>query len=158
MDRYLSDHWDFVEAEQAYTSILKRLEPYADRALLYREISGTAREHFDDRSVDVVFLDSWQTYDNCHQMIAQFTPKVRCGGIIAGHDFLAARRTCGQAVLESLREDETLHLGPDYFFWWQVTCASTASGSDSSVETPSSDVLSLPRIPRDRIRPKFELT
>ena len=49
--------------------------PYGERATLMRNASADAVKVIEDRSADVVFLDAWQTYDNCHALIAQFLPK-----------------------------------------------------------------------------------
>jgi predicted O-methyltransferase YrrM len=44
-------------------------------------------EHMADESFDFVFIDGDHSYDGCLRDIKAWLPKVKPGGVIAGHDF-----------------------------------------------------------------------
>ena len=57
---------------------------------IIRDIKGLsweASEHFQDYTVDFVFLDASHNYESVKNDINAWFPKVRSGGIIAGHDY-----------------------------------------------------------------------
>lgn len=96
---------------------------------LYRYIqsgSADAARHFADASVDFVFLDADHVYPRVYEDIHAWLPKIRPGGIIAGHDYNEPHGGVIQAVNEifpgraipipSDNEDE-----PN-FFSWKVQC------------------------------------
>lgn len=56
---------------------------------IIRKFSGAASQDFKDGSVDFVFIDANHNYDPVRADIAAWLPKVRSGGIIAGHDYTA---------------------------------------------------------------------
>lgn len=54
---------------------------------LIREISETASNQFEDNSLDVVYLDADHSFTGCSNDIDYWYPKVKPGGILAGHDY-----------------------------------------------------------------------
>ncbi len=44
---------------------------------------------FDDETLDFVFIDASHVYDEVTRDISCWYPKVKKGGIIAGHDFIS---------------------------------------------------------------------
>ena len=56
----------------------------------YQSIRGLSKdvsEQFEDESLDVVFIDATHTYPAVKQDIQLWLPKVKTGGILAGHDY-----------------------------------------------------------------------
>lgn len=56
----------------------------------YRYIQGNSWESartFNDQSLDFVFLDADHTYESVSNDIKAYLPKVKPGGVIAGHDY-----------------------------------------------------------------------
>lgn len=49
--------------------------------------SQEASQKFDDESLDFVFIDADHQYDSVLNDIKVWLPKIRVGGIIAGHDY-----------------------------------------------------------------------
>jgi hypothetical protein len=49
--------------------------------------SAAAAVNFADQSVDFVFIDADHVYDRVKEDILAWLPKVKPGGIIAGHDY-----------------------------------------------------------------------
>lgn len=54
---------------------------------LIRETSDVASQSFEDNSIDLVYLDADHSFDGCSADIDYWYPKVRQGGILAGHDY-----------------------------------------------------------------------
>lgn len=76
--------WDFNDIYQGYK---KRTELYADRVLEIREYSNTAVNKVEDFSLDFVFIDAQHDYDSVKEDIELWYPKVKPGGLFAGHDY-----------------------------------------------------------------------
>lgn len=66
----------------------KILKPYDDRKLLHRGTSAKTSEKFIDNELDFVYLDGNHEPPYVLQDIQLWWPKVKPGGILAGHDFL----------------------------------------------------------------------
>lgn len=67
----------------------KNLELTGTRKTI-RDIKGLSWDvanHFQDQTVDFVFLDASHNYESVTKDINAWFPKVRSGGIIAGHDY-----------------------------------------------------------------------
>ena len=54
---------------------------------VFAEDSKTAHRHFAEGSLDFVFIDGDHSYEGVKLDILNFLPKVRPGGLIAGHDY-----------------------------------------------------------------------
>lgn len=63
--------------------------------------SAKAAEFMSDRSLDLVFIDAQHTYEGVRDDIALWTPKVRAGGVLAGHDYSGTFPGVAQAVHEA---------------------------------------------------------
>jgi len=57
------------------------------RITVHRRPSVEAAKEFTEDSVEFVFIDATHTYDAVSQDIAAWWPKVKAGGLIAGHDY-----------------------------------------------------------------------
>jgi predicted O-methyltransferase YrrM len=57
-----------------------------ERARLVRCDSARAARLFDEATVDFVYIDADHSYEGCLADIKAWLPKVRPGGILAGHD------------------------------------------------------------------------
>lgn len=94
------DHWapyrvgpavvSAAEQEAGYQAALARLAPYPNYTLL-RQTSLQAVDLFRRHSLDFVYLDDDHEFGHVAQELAAWTPKVKGGGIVAGHDFKAYR-------------------------------------------------------------------
>ena len=93
---HLVDPWegDFVGLEpqkwsSVYSKCLDNLEVFKDRYVIHRKLSIDAVNDFEDRSLDFVYIDADHQYEHVCQDISIWYPKLRVGGIMSGHDFLA---------------------------------------------------------------------
>ena len=107
---FMVDPWRVWEPETVYAQTCKfgkrnqeqwcnkereamdRVEPYKDRTIVIRMLSIDAAQFVLDGSLDYVFIDAAHDYDAVKLDIATWTPKVRTGGVIAGHDYDAPKR------------------------------------------------------------------
>ena len=71
---------------ERYNSYLKEFVKNNNRATFYLEKSEEAQEKILDNSLDFVFIDAEHTYDAVLQDIKLWSPKVKNGGYIIGHD------------------------------------------------------------------------
>lgn len=88
---YAIDPWEnneeLSECEVAYNNCKNALSPFGERAEMIKAYSPFVSEMFDDESLDFVYIDGLHDYDSVKSDINAFYPKVKKGGIIAGHDY-----------------------------------------------------------------------
>jgi hypothetical protein len=88
-DPWILDHLDrtplppMAEIERLFDS---RTSAFANVSKLKRT-AEEAVSRFADESIDIVYIDSIHTQEAVCRQIDQWRPKVKRGGLIAGHDF-----------------------------------------------------------------------
>jgi len=75
----------FTQAERRAMNRLRRFP----QITLLRTFSSEAAREIPDRSLDFVFIDGGHTYDEVTRDLEEWSPKVRSGGLISGHDYRA---------------------------------------------------------------------
>ena len=97
------------------------LAPFKDRITFHFKDSVEAANDLADNSVDFVYIDASHDYNNVKKDITAWTPKVRKGGIIGGHDFYTGKfmmaNGVAAAVVRKFPGEEISHTraGGD---WW----------------------------------------
>lgn len=76
--------WDFEKIERDFWN---NIGEHKDRLTMMQTVSSAAVQQVPDGSVDLVFIDAAHDYQGCLEDIRLWLPKVREGGILAGHDF-----------------------------------------------------------------------
>lgn len=76
-----SDGW-----ERLYVEVSELLSQQSNIVVL-RDYSSLACDLFEDLSLDFVFIDGDHSYESVCFDIEAWTPKIKQGGIIAGHDY-----------------------------------------------------------------------
>lgn len=76
------------EQDQYYRKTAERLKRFGARSHILRQTSKEAVENFEDGQLDFVYLDAQHHYEAIKEDIALWYPKVRKGGLLAGHDYL----------------------------------------------------------------------
>ena len=105
--------WDFDAIERDFWG---RVGPWKDRLTFYRRTSLEAAPEVDDGSQDLIFIDAAHDYESVLEDIETWTPKVREGGILAGHDFQHSFPTVMDAVADSFNL-MFVQVMPDSVWW-----------------------------------------
>lgn len=105
------EHKDDPTIHTLYETFLRNMKPVENYYFPLRITSKEASSKFKDASLDFVFLDGSHEYADVKLDIQKWLPKVKPGGILAGHDYYV---DCydwfpgvKQAVNEELSEFET---------------------------------------------------
>jgi hypothetical protein len=69
-----------------YETFLKNIEPVKDYINPLRMTSMEAVDLYKDQSLDFVFIDANHEYEYVYEDIKKWLPKVKYGGVLAGHD------------------------------------------------------------------------
>lgn len=101
-----------------YSEAKDRLKKYSNRVLMLREMSVAASEDFEDETLDFVYLDGDHAAEGIRSDLAAWWPKVKPGGILAGHDIICPGESDGgwgaeiqPVVMEfARRHDLTIYL------------------------------------------------
>jgi hypothetical protein len=78
------------EQQKRYEETVKRLSKFGGKAEVMRMFSSKAADIIPDDSLDFIYIDARHDYKAVFEDLTLWYPKVRVGGIIAGHDFCDA--------------------------------------------------------------------
>ena len=73
--------------DDLYNEFLKNVEPVQHVLNIKRMDSAISANDYADESVDFVFIDADHSYEGVKKDILAWWPKVKLGGIMAGHDY-----------------------------------------------------------------------
>jgi hypothetical protein len=73
--------------EQFYRRTRELLAKHGSRSEIWRTTSVEAAQRVPDRSLDFVYIDARHDYDSVLEDLEAWFPKLRPGGIMAGHDY-----------------------------------------------------------------------
>lgn len=80
------EHTTQKTIDEIYHEAINRLKPYTCKII--REFSEIAFKEFGDESLDFVCIDGNHDFVHITQDLVNWAPKIRTGGIVAGHDFV----------------------------------------------------------------------
>lgn len=108
---YLVDAWDHYPGYRDHVS-QEKLEGFYETVLALakkhptlepiRAYSVEAAKRFSDGSLDFVYIDANHTLQHVIADLAAWTPKVRSGGLIMGHDYRKPKNNIGHHVVEAV--------------------------------------------------------
>lgn len=81
--------------ENDYSKAIKNLSGYHHRATFVRKTSIEASEQFHDGQLDFVYIDGKHRMPDVAADLRHWYPKVKPGGILAGHDIVSPREPNG---------------------------------------------------------------
>lgn len=76
------------EHEKRYETTVRKLSPFGKRSNLLRLTSAEAAKLYKPETLDFVYIDANHSYEECRKDIELWFPKLKKGGIFAGHDYL----------------------------------------------------------------------
>jgi Methyltransferase domain len=91
-----------IQAE-VYRTMFGNLTPHLDKIVLVTRSSVFASTLFPDEFFDFVYVDGNHDYDPVKQDVGVWWPKVKKGGLLAGHDF-DTRNITRQDVAEAVKD------------------------------------------------------
>jgi len=105
-----TEHKNMVKDRDIYQEFLTNIEPVTNIITPYRMLSHEAAERFDDNSLDFVFIDASHDYINVMIDLKAWYPKVKKGGVFAGHDYNQSWPGVIKAVDEFFYEKHQINL------------------------------------------------
>lgn len=75
------------EHEQRYLKAISVAAKYEGRCDVLRMDSCEAAQKFPDKSLSFVYIDADHSFEGCKKDILAWAPKIKSGGILAGHDY-----------------------------------------------------------------------
>jgi len=91
-----------------YEKFISNMIPLNGFYQAHRMTTDEASLLFEDELLDAVFIDADHTYEAVKKDIENWMPKVRKGGILAGHDYIETWPGVVQAVNEALTGFSTM--------------------------------------------------
>lgn len=83
-----------------YHTMMWKIHNYEDKAKVLRGVTWQVAEKVPDNSCDLVYLDAGHSYEDVKRDLKAWFPKVKPGGVIAGHDYVNP----AYGVLEAVSE------------------------------------------------------
>jgi hypothetical protein len=77
-----------LEHENVFQEALTNTANFGNRPIILRNTSVNAAKYFVNSSVDIVYIDGLHHYQGVWDDIVAWWPKLRSGGIMAGHDYM----------------------------------------------------------------------
>ena len=108
------DQSNHANHADAYNVAMENTKEHAERAHMLRCKGEIAANLFPDRSLDFVYIDANHTYEAVLDDIALWYPKVKSGGILAGHDYIKLPYEEGVKNIPLMLWDEQTPDQPNY--------------------------------------------
>ena len=93
---------------------------HKDKVIFLEKDSNDAANDIEDASLDFIFIDTYMTYEQACQDIETWYPKVKPGGIFAGHDY---RCPVIEQVITNFRKknsiDNRMSIFDNTFIWYK---------------------------------------
>jgi len=89
------------EQDANHRTTLERLARFGDRSSVWRATSVDGARRVPDASLDFVYIDARHDYRSVLEDLEAWLPKVRAGGVIAGHDYLDGSHPEGEFGVKS---------------------------------------------------------
>ena len=91
-----------LKNDELYNTFIRNISPLGGLITPLRLDSLSAAVTFEDNSIDFLFLDASHQYEDVKKDIAAWYPKIKPGGIFAGHDIDGSFIGVNMAVNQSI--------------------------------------------------------
>jgi predicted O-methyltransferase YrrM len=110
---HLVDTWSTERYRENKSTVLHtfREHIHTGQVVVHTGYSTSVASHFPDSYFDVIYIDTSHDYDTTKTELTSYLPKMKPGGIIAGHDFTQGNWDTGlrYGVREAVREFCVIH-------------------------------------------------
>jgi hypothetical protein len=106
--------WNEAKRKDNRRNAMRVFQNYSNRARLIESDSIDAATLVEDGSLDLVFIDADHSYEGVRKDIEAWSPKVRKGGVIAGHDYGHPDFPDVKVAVDEFCEPET---GAEWVWW-----------------------------------------
>lgn len=122
---YSIDRWNDHHSPAQYLAVIRRLMPYRSRNLVLRLTFAEAAPLFLNAALDFVYIDGYaHTGQDNGETLRQWWPKLKPGGIFAGHDYHPTKWPLTVAAVDafaaSVAHRPQLTTEPAYPSWWMI--------------------------------------
>lgn len=107
-------HFDMADAERVFDALLP---PYPDRLVKRKGYDAGFVEEYAPGSLDAVYIDSIHTFEETTAAIRRWRPKVKAGGLLAGHDYVSYFPGVMRAVSETLGQPQRVFADTSWVVW-----------------------------------------
>jgi len=76
------------EQDRRYFSVLDRMDKYGNRATVIRSDCNDAVKYMGDAPFGFIYIDANHEYESVKKDLEQWYPKLKTGGLFAGHDYM----------------------------------------------------------------------
>lgn len=119
MSEWTLRHFD---AEKEYNDLRKFFkENYPGRVTLIRKKSKEASLDISEGYLDFVYIDASHDYESVIEDLEAWTPKVRIGGVVSGHDYSNARNKKVKRAVDAFFKGKIINLTTEHCKSWWVT-------------------------------------
>eukprot|EP00192_Tetraselmis_astigmatica_P013191 CAMPEP_0117665278 /NCGR_PEP_ID=MMETSP0804-20121206/9723_1 /TAXON_ID=1074897 /ORGANISM="Tetraselmis astigmatica, Strain CCMP880" /LENGTH=338 /DNA_ID=CAMNT_0005472677 /DNA_START=109 /DNA_END=1125 /DNA_ORIENTATION=+ len=80
-----------VEQERRYQTTLSNTNKWKKQRKVCRNLTTECAKQFPDQYFDFIYVDAGHDFKSAYDDITAWWPKLKCGGIIAGHDYVTQR-------------------------------------------------------------------
>jgi len=98
--------------DKNYETAKERLSKYGYRSLIFKGLSVDMAAQIPDNSLELVYLDGAHYYSGVLADLKAYYPKLKPGGIMAGHDYLNPDYGVKQAVEAFIFEERIITTEP----------------------------------------------
>ena len=95
-----------IEIIKALSYHRQKYSGHQEKIVFHEEDSNIAAKSFENESLDFIFLDAHLTYEHTCNDLEVWYPKVKKGGIFAGHDLVSVDV---QMAVDQFREKRRIH-------------------------------------------------
>jgi hypothetical protein len=114
------------ENEERYQNVVREFKKYGDKSKILRMTSKEAAPKFQDGELEFVYIDGNHSYEACKEDIQLWWPKVKKGGLFAGHDYVDGKVNESEFGVKSAVDEfvkannQTLFVNPQPFPTWYL--------------------------------------
>jgi predicted O-methyltransferase YrrM len=122
---YLVDPWRELSDEEyldssnhknhrdAFAQTMEAIKGFENRAFMLRGLGEEMVHLFKDNSLDYIYIDGNHDYDHVKQDLELWWPKLKAGGLLAGHDYLLV----DWLAARKMDNGKDIHVWADGYQW-----------------------------------------